>query len=448
MDRRKTLGTLGLIIGMFLAALEGTVVAPAMPAVVTDLGGVDLYALPFSIYLLTQTVSSPLWGKLSDMAGRKNLYLVGVAFFLVGSGLCGLAHTMPFLIAMRVIQGLGAGCVVPLTYTMVGEQYTVQNRAKVQGFISAVWGLSGLLGPLVGGLIVDYISWHWVFLLNIPFGIVASVLVILFMVDKPREREPFSIDVPGTILLVVGVSLLVWGLDQQIPLMVGCGILSIIAALPFEMKSPVPLLPMRSLQNPIVGKCLLNNLLAGAAYFGALAYIPLFVQEIVGGKATATGIVLTPMILSWTASSMLGARILGLMTLFTFALSGFTLLAIGFLGFSLSIPFGLYPMAASGAVAGFGMGSGVLATLLLVQEYSKKSEFGAATAGTIFSRTVGGALGVSLMSMLIGPMKGVGAAVLAQGLQRGFFLGLSLAIVAFGVSVLMWRRGGAPPTGD
>ena len=433
----KTLATIGLVIGIFLEALEGTVVATAMPAVVNDLGGQHLYALPFSIYLLTQTISAPLWGRVSDLTSRKKLYLAGVVLYLLGSGLSGAAHNMPWLIAMRVIQGLGAGCLLTLTFTLIGEMYELQQRAKVQGYISAVWGIAGLLGPLAGGLIVDNVSWRWVFYLNLPFGIIALVLCVLFLQTASGERGEFRLDMPGTALLVTGAGLLVWGLDQKVLWMVLCGVIAIAAALPFELRHPAPLLPIKSLQNSITRNSLLNNLLAGAAYFGAVAYIPLFVQQVAGADATMAGIVLTPMVVGWTVASILGGRILSRVSLETINTTGFFLLSVGFMGFVAFIHRGIYALAATGFIAGFGMGFGMLTTLLLVQDNSPKEELGAATAAAMYARTIGGALGVSLISLVIVQTIRASNGQLITEFQRGFFLSFILAFAALVVSA--WK---------
>ncbi len=435
----KTIATIGLIVGVFLTALEGTVVATAMPAVINDLGGHDLYALPFSIYLLTLTISSPLWGRFSDIAGRKVLYLVGIVLFLIGSALSGAAHSMNWLIAVRAIQGLGAGCVLPLTFTIIGEMYDLQGRAKIQGYTSAVWGLSGLLGPLVGGLIVDHASWRWVFYLNLPFGIVTLILCAIYMQDYFEKKSYFRIDAIGTVLLVIGISLLSWGLDQEVLWMVIGGLAAIALAMPFERRHPAPLLPVDSLRDFISRNCLLNNLLAGAAFFGAIAYIPLFVQEVAGAGATAAGIVLTPMVVGYTLSNIVGGRIIHRVSLTALSIIGFSLLTVGFAGFAILIHAGIYVMAAAGFVVGCGMGLGMLATLLLVQSNSPSHEFGAATAATVFARTIGGALGVSLISLLIGDMKGISTTHLTTGLQRGFILGFCLALLALLISMLGTR---------
>jgi len=434
---RKTLATIGLVIGIFLEALEGTVVATAMPAVVSDLGGQHLYALPFSIYLLTQTISAPLWGRVSDLMSRKNLYLAGVILYLLGSGLSGAAHNMPWLIAMRVVQGLGAGCVLTLTFTLIGEMYELRQRAKVQGYISAVWGIAGLLGPLAGGLIVDNISWRWVFYLNLPFGIIAVVLCALFLQQASGRRGEFRLDIPGTVLLVTGAGLLVWGLDQKVLLMIISGIALIGMALPFELRHRAPLLPIKSLHNVITRNSLLNNMLAGAAYFGAVAYIPLFVQRVAGAGATTAGIVLTPMVVGWTIASILGGRLLSRVGLEAINTAGFFLLSMGFLGFVICIHAGIYALAATGFVAGFGMGFGMLTTLLLVQDNSPKEELGAATAAAMYARTIGGALGVSLISLVIIETTRVDTSQLITEFQRGFLLSFMLAFAALVVSA--WK---------
>lgn len=433
----RTLATIGLIIGVFLEALEGTVVATAMPFVVKELGSPQLYALPFSIYLLTQTVSSPLWGRVSDLIERKRLYLIGIVLYLLGSGLCGAAHSMHWLIAMRVVQGVGAGCVMTLTFTIIGDMYAMEQRAKVQGYMSGVWGIAGLLGPLAGGLITDHISWRWVFYLNIPFGIAAFVLCAVFLKEVAQERTKFRLDIPGASLLIIGAGLLVWGLDQREYLMAGVGILAIGLAMPFEFRHSSPLLPIKSLGNAIARSSLLNNLLAGAAFFGAIAYVPLFIEKVAGGGATTAGIVLTPMVVGWTVASILGGRILHWMSLEKINMSGFFFLSAGFAGFVVLLPVGIYALAVTGFVAGFGMGAGMLTTLLLVQENASREELGAATAAAMYARTIGGSLGVSLISLVVVGISSVSAQQLTTEFQRGFFLSFILALAAFVVSV--WK---------
>lgn len=432
----RFLATIGLIIGIFLEALEGTVVATAMPAIVGHLGNARLYALPFSIYLLAQTVSSPLWGRVSDSLRRKPLYLAGIGLYLAGSALSGAARTMHGLIAMRVVQGLGAGCVMTLTFTLIGGMFALEQRARVQGYISAVWGVAGLLGPLIGGLIVDHASWRWVFYLNIPFGIVAFALCAAFLEETRQAQGTFRLDLPGSVLLILGIGAIVWGLDQKWALLALGGLCAVGLALPFELRHPAPLLPIRSLRHVIVRSSLLNNLLAGAAYFGAVAYIPLFVHRIADAAATTAGIVLTPMVVGWTITSIIGGRILSKVRLATLNIMGFSLLTVGFAGMALFIHSGLPILAATGLVIGFGMGFGMLTTLLMVQENSPRSDLGAATAAAMYARTIGGALGVSLLSILI---VGASASDPIAGFQKGFFLCFLLATTALAISIFKIR---------
>ncbi|MEN7547470.1 MDR family MFS transporter [Rapidithrix thailandica] len=435
---KKAFATAGLIIGIFLGALEGTVVATAMPKVIEDLGGKHLYALPFAVYMLTSTVSSPLWGRLSDIFGRKRLYLMGVVLFVVSSMLCGIAYNMYWLIAMRALQGMGAGCLMTLTMTLVGEMYGLAERAKVQGYISGVWGFSGLVGPMIGGLIVDHISWHWVFFLNLPFGIVAMVLVYMFLEEK-IESHKVKIDWPGAILFSLGTGLLVWGLDQVVIWYVLSGLALMGIAFYFEWKHPSPLLPITSLRTNISRFSIFNNLLAGAAFFGAIAYIPLFVQSVANKDASTAGIVLTPMIVGWTITSVIGARLIHTIGMSKLIVLGFSILLIGFSGFALLVHQGLYVLAGVGLVVGCGMGFGMLGTLLIVQENATAKELGASTAAISFARTIGGAIGVSTMSLIMGEAVQTGGIALADALQKAFIFGAVLTLFAFILSLMIQK---------
>lgn len=440
--KHKRLATAGLVIGIFLEALEGTVVATAMPSVVDELGSPQLYALPFSIYLLTQTVSSPLWGRVSDLVSRKRLYLSSVVLYLVGSGLSGAAHSMPWLIAMRVVQGLGAGGVLTLTFTLIGDMYVLRERAKVQGYISGVWGIAGLLGPLAGGLIADHLSWRWVFYLNLPFGLVALALCALFLEEPAGRRRAFRLDVPGAALLMAGAGALVWGLDQKVLWQVLLGLVAISLAVPLELRHPAPLLPIKTLKKDVPRRALLNNLLAGGTFFGAVAYVPLFVQSVGGAGATTAGIVLTPMVVGWTVASIIGGRALHRLSLRAINAGGFAVLTLGFAGFVLLIHHGLHTLATTGLVVGLGMGFAMLTTLLLVQENSAGEELGAATAAALYARTIGGSLGVSLISLVV--EAGAGGAHRVAEFRHGFSISLVLAAGALLVSVTRRRSAAAP----
>lgn len=430
-ESSKRLVTVGLVLGVFLAALEASVVATAMPSIIRDLGGQSLYALPFAVYLLTSTVSSPLWGRGSDMVGRKMLYIAGVSVFLLGSALSGMAQDMVFLIIARAIQGIGAGAVLPITLTLVGEMYDLKQRATVQAFISGVWGVSGLLGPLLGGLIVDHVSWRWVFYLNLPFGIPALLLVWRYLSEAGNRRSA-QLDWLGALLFTVGSAVLVWGLEFKLWLLVALSLGILLLAVLVEFRHPSPLLPTAGLRQRLPRIGILNNLLAGAAYFGLLAYIPLFAQGVSGQGATAAGALLTPMLVGWTLTSILSARIMARVGLVPLIILGFLVLIFSFLGFTLLVHAPLWVLSAVGFFSGTGMGFSMLALLLAVQQATPKEELGAVTSAILFARSMGGALGTAIMGQIIGSAAiKQGGLLLADGLQRAFVFSLVLVVVAF-----------------
>ncbi|MFT2718802.1 MFS transporter [Deinococcus sp. A31D244] len=433
----RQLATVGLVVGVFLAALEASVVATAMPSVIEDLGGERLYALPFAVYLLTSTVSSPLWGRASDIVGRRRLYLWGVVIFLIGSALCGLSSSMTALILARAVQGLGAGALLPLTLTMIGELYTLAERTRVQSFISGVWGISGLLGPLLGGWLTESLSWRWTFYASLPFGVAALLLALRFLPETGRPR-PARLDWPGALLFTAGSGLLVWGLEQKRWLMVAGGLLTLLAAVLVERRHPEPLLPMRALRQRLPRVAFAGNLLGGAAYFGVIAYLPLYAQGVSGGGATSAGAILTPMLVGWTLTAILTARLVKTVPLARIAQTGFAVLVLMFAALIFAVHAPLWVTSVLGFAVGTGMGLAMLSLLLAAQESSPREDLGAVTSGVLFARQMGGALGVALMALLIGPAAiESGGFQLAEGLRRAYILALTLVTVALGLSLLL-----------
>ncbi len=433
----RQLATVGLVIGVFLAALEASVVATAMPSVIKDLGGEKLYALPFAVYLLTSTVSSPLWGRASDIMGRRRLYLWGVVIFLIGSALCGVSQTMPMLIAARVVQGIGSGALLPLTLTMIGELYTLAERSRVQSFISGVWGISGLLGPLLGGWLTEALSWRWTFYSSLPFGI-AALAIALRSLPETGQPRPARLDWFGAALFTSGSGLVVWGLEQRQWFLVGVGIVILIAAVAVERRHSAPLLPMRALQQRLPRIAFAGNLLGGAAFFGVVAYLPLYAQGVSGGGATAAGAILTPMLVGWTLTAVLTARLVKTVPLARIAQGGFMVLVVMFGALIFAVHAPLWVTSVLGFLVGSGMGFAMLSLLLAAQENSPREELGAVTSGVLFARQMGGALGVALMALLIGPAAiESGGFQLAEGLRRAYDLALGMVMVAFALSLLL-----------
>src|SRR5262245_8676712 len=318
--KRRWLVTAGVMTGMAIAALEATVVGTAMPTVIATLGGIAHYSWVFSAYIVTSTVTVPIWGKLSDLYGRRLLYQIGIGIFLLGSLLSGLSNSMAELIIFRAIQGLGAGALVPLGMTIIGDMFTLHERAKMQAYFSGVWGLSSVVGPVIGGFVTDQLSWHWVFFINIPIGIAASIIIGLAL-KEPKGKPKPSIDYLGAALLTVAISMLMLGLvegggsvatlfsPENLLLFFG-GIVLLVVFVYVELRAKDPVIPFRLFRNKTVAVAVVAGFLAGIAMFGVISFIPLFAQGALGMTATQAGSLLTPLMLSWVTFSMIGGRLL------------------------------------------------------------------------------------------------------------------------------------------
>ncbi|HEY0788112.1 MAG TPA: MDR family MFS transporter [Thermoanaerobaculia bacterium] len=405
---RRPIVTAGIITGMFLAALEATVVATAMPTVIAALGGMNHYSWVFSAYLVASTVTVPVWGKLSDLYGRRLLYLIGVAIFLAGSILSGLSTSMALLILFRTIQGLGAGALVPLGMTIIGEIFTMQERARMQGLFSGVWGLASIIGPLLGGFITDQLSWRWVFFVNIPFGIASAVIIGLYLTEPEREGRR-SIDYAGALLLTASVSILLLALvegggtataffgGRSAGLLVLSAIL-LAAFLAVERRVAEPIVPLSLFRNRVVAIATGVGFLAGIAMFGAITYVPLFAQGARGDSATAAGSLLTPLMLAWVTMSIVGGRLLLRVGYRPMVLTGLVFLTAAFAifyGFGRTTP--RLWIILDLILLGAGLGLTMLTLLLAVQHAVRRDQLGIATSLNQFFRSIGGAVGVALM---------------------------------------------------
>ena len=438
-DRRKRRALYGVMLSVFLAAMESTVVATAMPTVVGSLGGVHIYSWVFSGFLLTSTVTMPLWGRLSDLFGRRPIYLTGLAIFLGGSALSGAAHTMGQLIFFRMLQGLGAGSLMTLGMTIVGELFGLEQRAKKQSYVSAVWGVASLLGPLLGGLLTDHLSWRWVFYINLPFGAIAIVLLRDALPEG--QRRPHRLDYPGVLLFSVAVTALLigimeagrvgrWtGLDVVLPLAVAMVALTAFVAV--EQRTAEPIVPLRLFRFRMVTAASLNGLLSGMAMFGAISFVPLFLQHVGGMSATAAGFVLTPFVLGWVAMSIISARLALRLGYRVLVVSGMACLAVAFVLLARWAP-GLTQAVAmrDALLGGIGMGLTFVPMLIAVQSAVPRADLGAATSMTQFCRTIGGAVGLSVMGAVMIRRLAAGAPM-ADALHAVFTVGLVISVMAF-----------------
>jgi EmrB/QacA subfamily drug resistance transporter len=409
---RRRAVTAGVMMGMFLAALEATVVSTAMPTVIASLGGLSHYSWVFSAYLITSTITVPVWGKLSDLYGRRLLFQLGIAVFLLGSVLSGMAGTMTQLIAYRAVQGLGAGALVPLAMTIIGDVYTVGERARMQAFFSGVWGISSVVGPVVGGFITDQLSWRWVFYINVPFGILAAVIMQLSLKEPRRHGRP-SIDYAGALLLMASITLLMLALVEggatlrefasarNVSLLVAAGLLGALF-IHVERRARDPIVPLELFRNRVVAVSVTAGFLAGVAMFGAISFVPLFAQGALGSTATEAGSLLTPLMLSWVGLSIVGGRLLLKVGYRPTTLAGLFLLTLGFALLS------SYQRTTPGVwlyvdlvLIGAGLGLTMLTLLIAVQQSVGRAQLGIATSLNQFSRSIGGAAGVAIMGAVL-----------------------------------------------
>jgi len=399
--------TAGVMLSLFLASMEGTVVATAMPTIVAQLGGLAIYSWVFAIYLLTATTTVPIYGKLSDLYGRKRVYVASMALFILGSVLCAQAQTMEQLILFRAMQGIGAGGVLPLAFTIIGQLFSLEQRARMQGLFSGVWGVSAVIGPLIGGFLVDQVSWRWVFLINVFPGLLAVGLVWFAWRDaRPGEAKPVAVDYPGAVLLTLGVLALLLGMEE-LPAPLSWALLAaalaLFAILVFvERRAADPILPFHLFRDRLYTVSLIHGFLSGWAVFGSLNYVPLFVQAVLGTSATQAGITLTPMSIAWTVASILAGQLLLRLSYRTLALIGMTILTAGaFLMSTIGVNASQAWIMVYLGMMGTGMGLSVPAFLIAVQSTVPLQELGAATSTLQFSRNMGSTLGVSVLGVVL-----------------------------------------------
>src|SRR5713226_6849819 len=401
--KAKIIVTIALMLGMSLASLDSTIVGTALPSIVGKLGGITLYSWVFSAYLLTSTTTVPIYGKLADLFGRKPLFLFGTALFLIGSAASGAAQSMEQLIIFRAIQGLGAGAVLPIVLTIIGDIFALKERAKVQGLFSGVWGLSSIIGPALGGLIVDHFSWRWVFYINIPFGLISGALLAIYLKEQVERKKP-KLDYIGTLTLTGGIVALLFALLQGGTTWawtslqsIGLFALFIILMAIFlrqESRTSEPILPLTLFNNRIIAVSSAGGVVLGIVLFGITSYVPLFVQGVEGGTATSAGITLGPLLLAWPIAATLSSKLIIRFGYRLTAGAGALLVVLGvgmvtLFQVSTGLPFIVVAML----VIGSGLGLMSTAFVISVQNAVPWNLRGVATASTQFTRTIGGTIG-------------------------------------------------------
>ncbi|HSH45575.1 MAG TPA: MDR family MFS transporter [Longimicrobiales bacterium] len=477
--RERRLVTAALILGMFLAALEATAVGTAMPTAVAELGGVARYSWVFSAYLLTSTTTVPMFGKLADLYGRRRIYIISGVIFMAGAALCGVATTFPQLIAYRAIQGLGAGGLMPVAITLVGDIYPLEERGRIQGLFSGVWGVSSLVGPAAGGLITDYLSWRWVFYINIPFGLASLVMLHIFLKERQPRRE-HRLDLPGTLSLTGSVALLLltmlegselWGwLDPRTLGLFALSGLGLTFFLWHERRAAEPMLPLELFRNRVIAVSSAGSVVIGTVLFSATAFVPMFTQGVLGGTALDAGLTLAPMSIGWPLASATAGWLLLRVGYRPLAILGGVLASAGCI---------LLATADAGSTRGLvmvamfiaGAGLGLMSTpyVVAVQNAVPWERRGVATSSVQFFRTIGGSIAVAALGAVlnarlaasVGPdadpnvvldpalrtaVPAAQMAALREGLGHGLhavYIGIALVAVLGLLTALRFPRGSA-----
>jgi EmrB/QacA subfamily drug resistance transporter len=418
-----------IMLALLLAALDQTIVATALPRIVTDLGGLTSYSWVITAYVLAMTITVPLYGKLGDIHGRRLLYIVAISIFLVGSALCGLAQSMGQLVAFRAVQGMGAGGLFALAHATIGVIVPPRDRGRYQGLLGSTFAAGSIIGPALGGLIVDNTTWRWVFYVNLPVGAIA-LAVIAIAIPKRTQRREHSLDLLGATLLAAGTSAfllgLVWG-GQEHPWgsaqVLGAFAIAAAALTAFalvERRAPEPILPFEFLRRPIVAAGVAAIGLSAMAMVGTIAFVPLFVQGVIGTSATSSGVVLTPFMFGAViASAISGQWITKSGHYRANALVGPIVLGIGlFLLSRMDTSTTNAEAAAYMVIAGVGLGLMMQVFVIAVQNQVTLRAMGSATALTQFARSIGATVGVTAMGVIVNNGLPSGVNLDRQGLHR------------------------------
>ncbi|WP_394828342.1 MDR family MFS transporter [Pendulispora albinea] len=395
--------TAAILLSIFMAAMEMTVIATAMPTVVADLGGLELYGWVGSIYLLGSTVTMPLYGKLADLYGRKPLMLFAITVFLVGSMASGLAHSMGALIAFRGLQALGAGGIQTLAFTVAGDMYTAKERARIQGIFGTVWAVAGMSGPFLGGILVRYLSWRWVFYVNVPVGLIAAVLYFGAFHESVTRRA-VRLDLPGAALLASAVIALLLGTSQTYPaITIPLAIALAIAFVVVEGRAAEPVLPLDLLRRRVIGIACALAAAVGASLMSTVTYLPLYMQGILGTSPTEAGSTLAPLLIGWPIASAVTGRILARISYRALMIIGWVFATSATVALAIEI----HATASSAVVhvimffLGLGLGFANTPVILVVQESVAWQQRGVATAASSFARTIGGSIAIGALGAVL-----------------------------------------------
>jgi EmrB/QacA subfamily drug resistance transporter len=393
-----------------LVALDSTIIATAVPSVVRDLGGFAHFPWLFSVYLLTTAVTTPLYGKLADVLGRKPVMYFGIATFLLGSVLCGAAWSMLTLIIFRAVQGIGAGAIQPMSMTIIGDLYTVEERARVQGYVAGVWGVSSVIGPTLGGVFAEYLSWRWIFFVNLPLG-AAAVWMLARHFKEKLERREHRIDYLGAALLISGCTLLIlatleggtsWAwLSAPSIVIFALGVALVVAFVLVERRAAEPVLPLWVFRHRTLVGGNLAALIVGALLIGLSSYVPNFAQGVLGASAVVAGFVLAAMTLGWPLSATFSGRIYLKIGFRNTSLIGSVTIVAGALVCAVLSQYTSIGMVAVACfIIGAGLGLMSAPSLVAVQSVVGWDRRGVVTGTNMFFRSIGSAIGAAVFGAI------------------------------------------------
>ncbi len=397
---------------IFLFAIDATIVSTSMPTIVARLGGLELYSWVFSIYMLTSALTTPIFGKLADLFSKRRLMLIGIAVFLVGSTLCGAAQSMEAMIVFRAVQGLGGGAIYALSFIVVGVLFPADQRAKMQGIISGIWGVASILGPLAGGVIVEHWSWRWIFFVNLPLIAIATALIVIGLKEARVEKRQPKLDLAGAATLLVGLLLIFYALTQsghahralngETVGFIGAGAIVLSAFYFIERRAAEPLIPLDLFDIRLYKSAAAVATLSAMGVFGAISYLPLYLQGVLGFSASRAGLVVLVLSSFWTVGSLLAGRCINRIGYRAVAGMGTGLLGFGYLLFVVPLfGNGVVTAIVSAAAVGIGMGMANLTTLVAAQSAVATQRIGVATSTIMLFRTFGAAFAVSLMGTVM-----------------------------------------------
>ncbi|MCY8533016.1 multidrug efflux MFS transporter MdtP [Bacillus vallismortis] len=413
---KRTLLITGLVIAMFFSALDGTIVGTAMPKIVGDLGGLSMMTWLTTAYLLTSTTVVPIAGKLADLLGRRIVYVSGLIIFMAASALCGMANNMTELIIFRGLQGIGGGIMMPMAMIVIGDLFTGKQRAKFQGVFGAIYGLASVIGPQIGGWIVDSLNWKWVFYINLPVGIIAVIFIARGLQGR-QQTGPINFDIAGIFTMIVGVvSLLLalsfggkdyaWG-SWQILGLFALALIGIVSFIIVESKAKEPILPMYLFKNRTFTFLNLIGFFMSIGMFGAITFVPFFMQGIVGVSASESGTIMTPMMISMIITSIIGGQLVYKIGIKPQIITGMLIMAGGFLLLT-TLDLDTSKLVATSYMAIIGLGMGLVMPILTLalQESFSKEELGVVTSSSQFFRSIGGTFGITMLGAVMNARSG------------------------------------------